>query len=180
MIEILEKRRWKLLGEHKAPGFVALVKEFYANMVVVKGKKVCVRQKLISFSREMINENFNLNVKKYGSKFKKLLKEQEFQKIVDLLIGEKGKCKATRKTSDEKAKVCFYFVSSVLLPSKQLSTVRKNEAIVLYALLKGYKINVGKIIENSIMSNYISKYKGLIPHPATITRICLIGGVNGD
>ena len=44
-IEMLENRGWKLMGEHKALGFVALVKEFYANMVGVKGKKVCVRGK---------------------------------------------------------------------------------------------------------------------------------------
>ena len=79
----------------------------------------------------------------------------------------------------EEATVWFYFVSSVLLPSKYLNTVRKNEAILLYALLKGYKINVGKIIENSILSYYISKYRGLIPHPATITRLCILGGVKG-
>ena len=30
------------------------------------------------------------------------------------------------------------------------------------------------------MSYYISKYRGLIPHPATITRLCFLGGVNGD
>ena len=80
----------------------------------------------------------------------------------------------------EEAKVWFYFVNSVLLPSNHLSTVRKNEAILLYALLKGYKINVGKIIENSIMSYYRSKYKSLIPYPAIITILCLLGGVNGD
>ena len=44
-IEMLEKRGWKILGEHKEPGFVALVKEFYTNMVGVKGKKVCIRGK---------------------------------------------------------------------------------------------------------------------------------------
>ena len=145
---MLEKRGWHVLGEYKAPGFVALVKEFYANMVGVKGKKVCVRLKWISFSREKINETFNLEVQKDGSKFKTLLKEPEYQKIVDLLIGGKGKWKATRKTPHEsvargslteESKVWFYFVSSVILPSKHLSTVRKNEAILLYALLKGVK-----------------------------------------
>ena len=30
------------------------------------------------------------------------------------------------------------------------------------------------------MSYYISKYKGLIPHLATITRLFLLRGVNGD
>ena len=61
-----------------------------------------------------------------------------------------------------------------------LSAMRKNEAVLLYALLKGYKINVGKIIENSIMSYYKRKYRGLIPHPTTITRLCILGGVNAD
>ena len=100
-IEILEKRGWQLLGERKAPGFVALIKEFYANMVGVKGKKVCARGKWISFSRETINEMFNMKVKKDGSKFKKMLKEPKYQKIVDLLIGGKGKWKATSKTPHE-------------------------------------------------------------------------------
>ena len=75
----------------------------------------------------------------------------------------------------EEAKVWFYFVSSVLLPSKHLITVRRNEAILLYALLKGYKINVGKIIENSIMSYSLSKCKGLIPHSATILPLPSLG-----
>ena len=114
----------------------------------------------------MINETFNLKVQKDRSKFKNLLKEPEYQKIVDLLTRVNKKWKATRKTPHEsisigpltkEAKVWFYFVSSVLLPSKHLSTVRKNEAILLYALPKGYKINVGKIIENSITSYYRRK-----------------------
>ena len=52
---MIEKGEWQLLGEHKAHGFVELVKEFYANMVGVRGKMVCVRRKWISFSREKIN-----------------------------------------------------------------------------------------------------------------------------
>ena len=66
-------------------------------MVGVKGNNVYVKGKWIFFSREMINELFNLKVQKDGSKFKKLLKEPEYQKIVDLLTGGKGKWKATRK-----------------------------------------------------------------------------------
>ena len=79
----------------------------------------------------------------------------------------------------EEAKVWFYFLSSVILSSKHLSTVRKNEAILLYALLKREKINVGKIIDNSILSYYRSKYRGLIPPPATITRLYILRGVKG-
>ena len=66
------------------------------------------------------------------------------------------------------------------MPSKHLSTVRREEEILLYALLKGYKINVGKIIEKSILGNSESKCKGMIPHPATITRLCIRGGVEEE
>ena len=50
---------------------------------------------------------------------------------------------------------------------EDLSTVRRDEAILLYALLKGYKMNVGKIIEISILSNSRRNCRGLIPHLAT-------------
>ena len=46
----------------------------------------------------------------------------------------------------EEAKVWFYFINYVLMPTKHLSTIGREEAIILYALLKGYKINVGKMI----------------------------------
>ena len=108
---------------------------------------------------------------------------------MDLLTARKGKWKAIKKTPyesisrgdlTEEAKVWFNFISSVLLPSKHLSIVRRNEAILFYALLKGYKINVGKIIENYILSYSRSKCRGLIPHPTTITNLCLLGGVEEE
>ena len=41
--EVLEKRGWQSLGEHREPGCASLVKEFFANMVEKEGKKVYVR-----------------------------------------------------------------------------------------------------------------------------------------
>ena len=58
--------------------------------------------------------------------------------------------------------------------------MRRDEAILLYALLKGYKINVGKIIEKSILSYFESNCRGFIPHPTTITSLCLLGGVEAE
>ena len=37
-LEIVESKGWHLLCEHKAPGFVDVVKEFYVNMVGMKDK----------------------------------------------------------------------------------------------------------------------------------------------
>ena len=52
--------------------------------------------------------------------------------------------------------------------------------MLLYAILKGYKFSVGKIIENSTLSYYRGGYKGLIPYPTLITRLYILGGVEGD
>ena len=54
------------------------------------------------------------------------------------------------------------------------------KAIMLYAILKGYKISIGTIIENSIMRYHEGNKRGLIPHPATVTILCLKTGVKGD
>ena len=74
----------------------------------------------------------------------------------------------------------FYFLASVLIPTKNVCTVREQEAVLLYAILKGYKVNTGAIIENSIMKYHEGNKRGLIPHPATITWLCLKAGVKGN
>ena len=58
--KMLKNRGWQSLGKHKAPGCAAWVKEFFANMMEEKRKKVHVRGKWIDFNKETINELFNL------------------------------------------------------------------------------------------------------------------------
>ena len=82
------------------------------------------------------------------------MKEPDFKKIVDLLTYGKGKSNTTRKNP--------------------------HKSMLLYAILKGYKFSVGKIIENSILSYHRRGHKGLIPHPTLITRLCILGGMEGD
>ena len=81
--------------------------------------------------------------------------------------------------SDKRSKGMVYFLASVLVPTKHVCTVREQEAIILYAILKGYKLNAGAIIENSIMRYHEGNKRGLIPHPKTITRLCIRAGVKG-
>ena len=165
-----------------------MVKEFYAK-ARMKDKTVYIRGKWISFNREQIDHTYNLQEKKNGSKFKRLVEAPDYQKIVDLFTDGKGKWNATRKNPHESItrealieppKVWFYFLCSVMLPSKHLCTVREKEAVLSYAILKGYKFSVGKIIENLILSYYRGGYKWLIPHLALILRLCILGGVQGD
>ena len=132
---------------------------------------------------------FKLKELKHSSKFKKLVENPNHEKIIDLLTTGQEKWEATKKNPHyainkgsltEEAKVWFYFLSSIILPTKHLCAVRGQEAIILYALLKGYKMNVGGLIEGSIRGYHLSNKRGLIPHLTTISRLCIFVRVRGS
>ena len=55
--------------------------------------------------------------------------------------------------------------------------MRRDRPILLYALVKGYEVNVGKIIEESILDYTKEDFIRNIPHPTLITLLCIKGGV---
>ena len=185
--EMIEQRGWEALCAHQTSGYAAVVKEFYSNLVGRKDNTVFVRGVWVPYGAKAINEAYRMAGLKHGSKFKKLLENPNFKKIVKKLTdgkaqlgqGKGGPKTLNRGSLTDEAKVWFYFLAFVLVPTKHLSTVREQKAIMLYAILKGYKLNVGIIIENSIMRYHEGNKRGLIPHPTTITVLCLKAGVKG-
>ena len=186
--EMIEKRGWETLCAHRRSGYAAVVREFYSNMVGRKDNTVYVRGVWVPYGAQAINQVYGMAGHKHGSKFKKLLENPDLKKISEKLTDgkaqlrqEKGGPKTLNRGSlTEEAKVWFYFLASVLVPTRHLSTVREQEAVMLYAILKGYKINIGTIIENSIMRYNEGNKRGVIPHPATVTILCLKAGVKGN
>ena len=120
----------------------------------IRVESVYVRGVWVPMSHERINEVLQIKDPKNGSK---LLEEPNHDKIVDFLTGGKGKWNSTKKNMHEsihrgslieESKVWFYFIAYVIIPTKHLSTIRENEVILLYALLKGYKFDVGKLLKH--------------------------------
>ena len=64
--EVIEKRGWGFFCEHKALGFSALARVFYANMVGMKEDSVYVRGVWVPFGDRLINEMFKLRDLKHG------------------------------------------------------------------------------------------------------------------
>ena len=62
-------------------------------------------------------------------------------------------------------------------PSKHVSTMRQDRTILLYALVKGYEVTIGRIIEESILDYVKGKFSRNIPHPSLITLLCIKRGV---
>ena len=154
----------------------------------MRENSVYVRGVWVPFGHKKINEMFKLKELKHGSKFKKQVEKPDHENIVNMLIVGKGSCETTKKNPHrdinrgsltKEEKVWFYFIASVIVPTKHLCSVREQEAIILYALLKGYKVNVGRLIEGSILGYHLSNKRGLIPHSANITRLCILAGVKG-
>ena len=85
--KVIEKRGWEFFCGHKAPGFSALAREFYANMVGMKDNSVYLRGVWVPFDDRRINEVFKLRDFKHGSKYKKLLDNPNYEKIVNRLTG---------------------------------------------------------------------------------------------
>ena len=185
--EMIEKIGWKALYTHQRSGYAAVVREFYSNLVGRKDNTVFVRGVWVPYGGKAINQVYGMAGHKHGSKFKKLLENPDLKKIAEKLTDgkaqlrqEKGGPKTLNRGSlTEEAKVWFYFLASVLVPTRHLSTVREQEVVMLYAILKGYQINIGTIIENSVMRYHEGNKRGVIPHPATITVLCLKAGVKG-
>ena len=141
----------------------------------------------VPYGAETINEMYGMEGQKHGSKYKKIADSPNHEKIAGKLTDGKviwGEGRGEKKIINkgdltEEAKVWFYFLASILVPTKHVCTVREQEEIILYAILKGYKLNALAIIENSIMRYPEGNKRGLIPHPATITRLCIRAGVKG-
>ena len=65
----------------------------------------------------------------------------------------------------------------MLKPSMHVSTVRQDDAILLYALVKGYQVDWGRIVEDLILEYVKRNFVVNIPHPSLITLLYIKGGV---
>ena len=136
---MIEQSGWEKLCKHYKTGYASIVREFYSNLVGRKENSVFVRGVWVPYGAKTINAIYDMEVNRHGSKFKKLLANPNRKKIVRELTNgkvqwdqEKGAPKTiNRGYLTEEAKVWFYFVASVMVPTKHVCTVREQEAIIL-------------------------------------------------
>ena len=60
---------------------------------------------------------------------------------------------------------------SKLIPTKHVSTVQKDKAILTYVIVSGFKLTVGTVIQNSILEVV---YRKALTHPSLIIELCLL------
>ncbi|KAH0465263.1 hypothetical protein IEQ34_005366 [Dendrobium chrysotoxum] len=112
------------------------------------------------------------------------------QEIFDLLCGPnsgaKWRTREERITNlsasymSQTSKSWHYFISSRIIPSKNISEVTKGRALLNFVIQKGYTINIEKLILSSL--TYIMRGSTLVGlgHPSLIYAHCVVVGVRGD
>ena len=74
-------------------------------------------------------------------------------------------------------KVWHYFICARLMPTMHLSEVTKERSVLLYGILMGKKINVGRWVQ-LIINHAIRQGSGGIPHPTLLTELIAAHGID--
>ncbi|KAH0464074.1 hypothetical protein IEQ34_006860 [Dendrobium chrysotoxum] len=168
---------WAHFCEEPYAAMVNVVREFYANRKESSDYSCFMIGKWVPF--EFLTINRILNHAPFDS-----------QLILDLLYRPNSGVRW--RTIEEKivdfpasyltqtSKAWHYFISTCMLPSKNISKVTTDRALLNYTIQKCYTINVGKLILSSIM--YIirgSPFVGL-GLPSLIYTLCVATRVRRD
>ena len=171
-------RGWQLFVNVNEESNISLSLEFLENWKERENGVVMVRRKKIAVTPEVINMMYR--VSDYTDEEEQLLAEERegsnwarFSQV----LGYDGyhihdNRIMLRKELNWVAKAWSIFVSARFLPTKNLSHVEYNRLRYIYAIRRGHKIDLGKMIVNSldtITQNYYSEGVGMV---GIITQIC--------
>ena len=80
------------------------------------------------------------------------------------------------KNMSKSSKAWHYFVCSKFMPTTNFSAISKDKAGLTYAIQKGKSVDVGLVIQRSIL-NALKIAKAGLPHPHLIIDLCKKVGV---
>ncbi|KAK5836607.1 hypothetical protein PVK06_012402 [Gossypium arboreum] len=163
-----------------------LVREFYANLTSSKMKEVPVHGIKVPINSNSINEFFELPDFKNNeySTLMSNIKPENLQEILNGVtvqgsmwaVSKQGIHTCRREYLTPLAKVWFYFIRFSLMPSSHGTIILLERMVLLYSILTGKTIDVGKIILREIR-NCAVKHSGPVHFLFTITMLCLIAEI---
>ncbi|EXB49850.1 hypothetical protein L484_000844 [Morus notabilis] len=179
--DVIISRGWQIFCRHPIDPIVPLVKEFYANLQNQGQNTVFVWEIDITFTSNYINGV--LGIPNQDDEFVELITdaiEEQLKEVLKTiailgaqwLLSAKGSYTCNRHELQPAAKVWYHFLASRLLLSTHGKTISRNRAILLYAVLVGKPINVGRLIIDQIRA-CAEKGKGGLYFPSLISELCI-------
>ncbi|KOM38914.1 hypothetical protein LR48_Vigan03g229600 [Vigna angularis] len=190
--EILE-RQWSSLCTYPEPANIAVVQEFYANAKSFSPDSEpfwsYVRGQRISFSADAINEFLNTEWEDddelcgYAELMATELDHEEIEQTLCIAGGSFQRNRQQQPLHIKRvhlhslSRLWMPLVHSNISPCTHVSDVTVNRAVILYAILTGRSVNLGKLIANEIR-NCANSTKAPLGHPSLITHLCKQEGVD--
>ncbi|KAG2401957.1 uncharacterized protein HKW66_Vig0190060 [Vigna angularis] len=190
--EIME-RQWSHLTTYPEPANIAIVQEFYANAKSFSPDTEpfwsYVRGKRISFDADTINEFLNTEWEDddelcgYAELMATELDHEDIEQALCITGGtfqrnrQQQPLHIKRVHLSSLSRLWMPLVHSNISPCTHVSDVTVNRAVILYAILTGRSVNLGKLIANEIR-NCANSTKAPLGHPSLITHLCKQEGVD--
>lgn len=173
----------------KPPGLaiVSVVWEFYANANAEGDAVVQVRGKSVVFGSQAINallatpnyegkDYMEPGLRSYDIEdiIKRLCKPGSAWKKNDY-IGEKTSFPTSALSRFGKA--WFSFICASTIPTRHLSDVTKDRAILLFAIVTGLRVGIGVLIHEPILKAIKSTVVSGLSYSSLITQLCKRAGI---
>ncbi|PON70375.1 hypothetical protein PanWU01x14_080440 [Parasponia andersonii] len=178
--DVIIQHNWQLFCAHPEDPIVPLVREFYTNMTNPDDDTVYIRGVQVPLSVEAINTIFSLGdpIDEH-SEFVEDITKPELVIVLETVaivgaewnVSSQGAYTCLRSSLNPPAKVWYHFLKSRLLPTTHGKTVSKEHVSLLYSMLTGKSINVGRMIHREICACAARK-SGALFFPSLITSMC--------
>ncbi|PON41193.1 LOW QUALITY PROTEIN: hypothetical protein PanWU01x14_291710 [Parasponia andersonii] len=176
--DVIAQHDWRLFCAYPEDPIMPLVCEFYAN--ITDPKEGTMYAEVFKFPEEAINAIFGLRdpVDEH-SEFVEEVTEPKLLTVLETVavteaewnVSSLGAYTCLQSSLNLATKIWYHFLKSYLLPTTHGKTVSKDRALLLYSILIGKSINVGRIIYKEICA-CAAKKLGALFFLSLIIKLC--------
>ncbi|PIN17588.1 hypothetical protein CDL12_09769 [Handroanthus impetiginosus] len=182
--EIMHQRHWEAFMAKPEAGNKTLVREFYANVKFnsLDDRRALVRGATITFSSSAINHLLGAPIVDEPNDFKAFIQHplswETISKVIcatppDWVLNVYNEPVGILHSSlTNEAWDWLRFINARLYPSSYLSEVSKERAVLLYAILTGVPLDIGRYINGAIFKSARGGKTVSLFFPSLITALC--------
>ncbi|PIN08698.1 hypothetical protein CDL12_18723 [Handroanthus impetiginosus] len=182
--EIMHQRQWEGFMAKPEDGNKTMVREFYANVKLnsLNNNRVLVRGTTVDFSSSAVNNLFDAPIVDEPNDFEAFIQHlPSWETISEVLCTappnwilnvHNEPVGIPRSSLTNEAWDWLRFINARLYPSSHLSEISKDRAILLYAILTGVPLNIGRYINGAILKSARGGMTISLYFPSLVTALC--------
>ena len=185
VLNVIAEKKWTNFCQQQPNPDPDVVREFYSNLLSPKQVTVVVREVSVPFSAAAINQLYGLE--DVDDEYTAFLENEDagLRSLVLAAIAvpgsqwtvlKEGTCKCKHGDLVPAALIWFYFLRHSIMPTTHTTHLSFARALLIYCLLTGKSINLGRILEEQIKERS-QKRAGDVFFPCLVSQLCMAAGV---